>query len=53
MARKRFTAEQIINKLRQAEVETAKGKSIKVICGELGVSEHTYYVWRRDELRVF
>ncbi len=48
MARKRFTAEQIINKLRQAEVETAKGKSIKVICRELGVSEHTYYRWRRE-----
>jgi len=42
MAQKRSTAEQIINKRRVAEVEAAKGKSIKMICRELGVSEHTY-----------
>ena len=48
MARKRHTAEQIINKLREAEVETAKGMTIGLVCKKLGVSEQTYYKWRRE-----
>ncbi len=48
MARKRFTAEQIIHKLRQAEVELAKGHAVKAVAKKLGVTENTYYRWRRE-----
>lgn len=48
MGRKRFTAEQIVDKLRQAEVEIAKGMTIGEVCKKLGISEQSYYKWRRD-----
>ena len=48
MARKRFSAEQIVDKLREAEVEIAKGSTIGQVCKKLGVSEQTYYKWRRE-----
>ena len=48
MARKRFSAEQIVDKLREAEVEIAKGMTIGQACKKLGVSEQTYYKWRRE-----
>lgn len=48
MGRKRYTAEQIVDKLREAEVEIAKGMTIGEVCKKLGVSEQTYYKWRRD-----
>ncbi len=48
MARKRYTAEQIITKLREAEVELAKGQSTPQVCKKLGVSEQTYYRWRKE-----
>jgi transposase-like protein len=48
MARKRFTAEQIIHKLRQAEVELAKGHAVKAVAKKLGVTENTYYRWRKE-----
>lgn len=48
MARKRFSAEQIVDKLREAEVEIAKGMTIGQVCKKLGVSEQTYYKWRRE-----
>jgi putative transposase len=47
MARKRFTAEQII-KLREAEVELAKGQSPDRGVSEAGVTEQTYYRWRKE-----
>ena len=47
MPRKRFTTEQIITKLREAEVELAKGKAVPLVCKQLGVSEQTYYRWRK------
>ncbi len=47
MARKRFTTEQIIHKLRLAEVEIAKGKLIPEACRQIGVTEQTYYRWRK------
>lgn len=37
-----------MNKLRQAEVELGKGKTITEVCKHLGVSEPTYSVWRRE-----
>ena len=47
MARKRRTSEQIIRLLKQVDVLTAQGKSIEKICRELGVSDATYYKWRK------
>ena len=48
MARKRFSAEQIITKLREAEVLQAKGLKTGEVCRKLGVTEQTYYRWRRE-----
>ena len=48
MPRNRFTTEQIISKLREAEVELSGGKKVPVICNQLGVTEQTYYRWRKE-----
>ena len=48
MARSRFTAEQIILKLREAEVEQAQGKSVEEVCRKLGIVDKTYYRWRKE-----
>jgi len=48
MPRKRFTTEQIIHKLREAEVELSKGRSVGQACKKIGVTEQTYYRWRRE-----
>ena len=48
MGRKRHTPEQIITGLREAEVGLARGKSVKLISRELGITEQTYYRWRRE-----
>ena len=48
MGRKRDTPEQIITALREAEVGLARGKSVKLISRELGITEQTYYRWRRE-----
>ena len=48
MGRKRPTPEQIITALREAEVGLARGKSVKLISRELGITEQTYYRWRRE-----
>jgi len=41
MGRKRHTAEEIVNKLRQAEVALGKGSSVATVCKLLGVTEQT------------
>jgi putative transposase len=46
--KKRYTAEQIIGLLRQAEVELAQGRSVEEICRRLGVSVASYYRWRSE-----
>jgi transposase-like protein len=48
MSRKRFTAEQIIGKLREAEVGLAQGQTVGQVCRTLGVAEQTFYRWRRE-----
>ena len=48
MSRKRYTAEQIIQMLREAEVELAKGEKIGAICKKLGITGNTYYRWRKE-----
>jgi putative transposase len=47
MSRKRFTAEQIIGKLREAEVGLAQGQTVGQVCRTLGIAEQTFYRWRR------
>ena len=48
MARKRHTAEQIIAKLREAEVELAKGQPLVDVVRKLEIAEQTYYRWRKE-----
>jgi len=48
MGRKRYTAEQIICMLREAEVFLSQGSSVGEVCRKLGISEQTYYRWRKD-----
>ena len=47
-APKNLSAGQIINQLCRAEVALANGKRVKQVCRELGVSEQTYYRWRKE-----
>ena len=44
---KRYTPKQIVEKLRQADVELGKGKTIKEVCRTIEISEYTYYRWRQ------
>ncbi len=48
MARKRHSAEQIISKLREAEVELSKGLGSVLVFRKLGITEQTYYRWRKE-----
>ena len=48
MSRKRFSVEQIINHLREAEVLLAQAQTVGEICRRIGVSEQSYYRWRRE-----
>jgi len=48
MGRKRHSAEEVVNKLRQADVELAKGSTIAAVCKLLGVTEPTYFRWRKE-----
>lgn len=46
--RKNYTAEQIIIKLREAEVLLGQGRNVKEACRALEISEQTYYRWRKE-----
>jgi putative transposase len=48
MARKRYGAEQIVTLLRQIEVSVSSGKSTQIACREAGISEQSYYRWRKE-----
>jgi len=45
---RRFTSEQIILKLREADVLLSQGKKVQEVCRQLEVHEQTYYRWRRE-----
>ena len=48
MSKKRYKAEEIIIKLREAEVLLSQGQSTTHVCRKLGISEQTYYRWRKE-----
>lgn len=48
MKRKLHTPEQIVKKLRQADAAVASGSTIEKVCRQLGISDATYYNWRRQ-----
>ena len=48
MKRKYHTAEQIVNKLRQADTVIASGGTLEQACKQLGISNATYYNWRKQ-----
>lgn len=48
MSRKRYKPEQIINLLREAEVDLSQGRRVGEICRSLGISEQSYYRWRSE-----
>ena len=48
MVRKGYTAEQIINKLREVEIILSQGSTIGIASKKIGVTEQTYYRWRKE-----
>jgi len=48
MVRKSFTPEQVINKLREAEVLLSQGTTLAIVLKKIGVSDATYYRWRKE-----
>ena len=48
MSRKRFTPEQIIGVLREADVKLSQGKNVGQLCREMGITEQSYYRWRKE-----
>ena len=47
MKQKRHSVDQIVSKLRKADVGLGKGKKVPEVCKELEVTEQTYYRWRQ------
>ena len=48
MARKRFSAEQIVSKLREADVLLGQGATVAAVCKRLEITNKTYYRWRKE-----
>ena len=48
MAKKRYSAEQIIQLLREVKIHTSVGKTISQSSHQIGVTEQTYYRWRKE-----
>jgi transposase-like protein len=48
MIRRKHTPEQIINKLREAEVAISQGRTVAQTCREIAVTEQTFYRWRNE-----
>jgi putative transposase len=47
MPKKRYNAEEIIHKLREADVLLGQGKTVAQVCKQLAVTDQTYYRWRK------
>ena len=50
MPKKRFSSEEIIHKLREAEVLSSQGRTIVEISRQLGITEQTYFRWRKGQV---
>ena len=48
MTRKKYTVEQIISHLREAEVRLGRGATVGEVCRSFGISEQSYYRWRKE-----
>jgi len=48
MAKRGYTPEQILAKLREAEVHVSEGATVKEACRQIGITLKTYYIWRRE-----
>ena len=48
MPRKTYSPEQLINKLREGEILLSQGNTIGTVCKKIGVSDYTYYRWRKE-----
>jgi putative transposase len=48
MARRRYTPEEIISKLREAEVLLSQGQTVGQVARALAIGEQTYYRWRKE-----
>jgi transposase-like protein len=48
MSRERFTAEQIIMLLREADVKLSQGRNVGQVSRDMGITEQTYYRWRKE-----
>jgi transposase-like protein len=46
--KKRHSSEQIVKMLREAQAKIAEGRTVEEVCREMGVSEATYYKWRKS-----
>lgn len=46
--KKKYSPEQIVKWLREAEAKLAAGQTVEAICREMGVSDATYYNWRKS-----
>ena len=48
MRRKKHTPKQVVRRLQEAEAELANGTSVEEVCKKLGVSQQTYFRWKRE-----
>ena len=48
MPKKKYTTEQIINKLRKAEVMVSQGETVATVCKAIEITDQTYYRWRKE-----
>ncbi len=48
MARKRHSTEEVIKKLREAEIALGQGNSLGEVCKKLAITQQTYYRWRKE-----
>jgi transposase-like protein len=47
MSKRKYTSEEVIHKLREADVVLGQGRSIAQACKQIGVTDQTYYRWRK------
>ena len=53
MPRKRFQTEEVIQKLREAEVLLSQGRNVSEACRQIGVTDNTYCRWRNESTRTY